>query len=269
MKLLDNKVALVTGAAKGIGAAIAEAFVREGAFVCVTDVDADAARDVAERLGDQAEALGLDVAKPTDWMRAEESVRARFGGLDILVNNAGIIGLLETPGPHDPEHFDLESWRTVQAVNVEGAALGCRSAIRLMRDQPAGSIINLSSRSGIVGIPGAPAYAASKAAVLNHTRSVALYCAEQGYPIRCNAILPAAIMTPMWDAMLGTGEGREAAIAGVEAGIPMGRFGRAKEVADAAVFLASDKSSYMTGSDIHLDGGILAGAQARPERAED
>lgn len=269
MKLLDNKVALVTGAAKGIGAAIAEAFVREGAFVYVTDVDADAARDVAERLGDQAEALGLDVAKPTDWTAAEQLVRARFGGLDILVNNAGIIGLLETPGPHDPEHFDLASWRTVQAVNVEGAALGCRSAIRLMKDRPAGSIINLSSRSGVVGIPGAPAYAASKAAVLNHTRSVALYCAEQGYPIRCNAILPAAIMTPMWDAMLGTGEAREAAIAGVEAGIPLGRFGRAEEVADAAVFLASEKSSYMTGSDIHLDGGILAGAQARPERAED
>lgn len=269
MKLLDNKIALVTGAAKGIGAAIAEAFVRDGAFVFATDIDIEAVGALADRLGDHAEALELDVREPDHWARAEAVVRERFGGLDILVNNAGIIGLLETPGPHDPEHFDLDSWRTVQAVNVEGAALGCQSAIRLMKDRPAGSIINLSSRSGVVGIPAAAAYAASKAALLNHTRSVALYCAEQRYPIRCNAILPAAIMTPMWDAMLGTGEARKAAIAGVEAGIPMGRFGRAEEVADAAVFLASEKSSYMTGSDIHLDGGILAGAQARPERAED
>lgn len=269
MKTLENKIALVTGAARGIGAAIADAFVREGAFVYVTDVDVEAAEQVAAQLGDQAEAMVLDVADPAHWDRVEQRVRDRFGGLDILVNNAGIIGLLETPGPHDPEHFDLESWRRVQAVNTEGVALGCKSAIRLMKGRKAGSIINLSSRSGVVGIPAAPAYAASKAAVLNHTRSVALYCAEQGYPIRCNAILPAAIMTPMWDAMLGTGEGRKAAIAGVEAGIPMGRFGRAEEVADAAVFLASEKSSYMTGSDIHLDGGILAGAQARPERAEE
>ncbi|MCP2680690.1 glucose 1-dehydrogenase [Maricaulaceae bacterium NA33B04] len=269
MTLLDNKTALVTGAAKGIGAAIAKAFVDEGAFVFVTDVDADGAEALATELGEQAAALALDVSDPEDWAAAEAAVRERFGGLDILVNNAGITGFLETPGPHNPEHFDLESWRKVQAVNVEGTALGCQSAIRLMKDRPSGAIINLSSRSGVVGIPAAAAYAASKAAILNHTRTVALYCAEQGYPIRCNAILPAAVMTPMWDGMLGTGEARDAAIAGVEAGIPMGRFGHPEEVADTAVFLASDKSSYMTGGDIHLDGGILAGAQARPERAED
>ncbi len=268
MKSLQSKIALVTGAGRGIGAAIARAFVDEGAFVFVTDIDAKGAEIVAKDLGDRAEALTLDVRDSAAWANAEALVRERFGGLDILVNNAGITGFLETPGPHDPEHFDLESWRTVQAVNVEGTALGCQSAIRLMKHRQAAAIINLSSRSGVVGIPAAAAYAASKAAILNHTRSVALYCAEQGYPIRCNAILPAAIMTPMWDGMLGTREARKAAIAGVEAGIPMGRFGRADEVADVAVFLACEKSSYMTGGDIHLDGGILAGAQARPERAE-
>lgn len=268
MKSLDHKIALVTGAARGIGAAITRAFVREGGFVYVTDCDGPAAERLADELGDPAAALALDVTQPADWARAEKHVKDRFGGLDILVNNAGITGFLETSGPHDPEHFDLDSWRTVQAVNVEGVALGCKTGIALMKHRPSGAIINLSSRSGVVGVPAAAAYAASKAAVLNHTRSVALYCAEQDYPIRCNAILPAAIMTPMWDAMLGRGAARDAAIAGVEAGIPLGRFGRAEEVADAAVFLASDQSSYMTGSDIHLDGGILAGAQARPERAE-
>lgn len=269
MKSLENKIALVTGAGRGIGAAIAEAFAREGAFVFVTDIDLAAADKVALSIGAKAEALPLDVSEPEHWLGAEAVVRDRFGGLDILVNNAGITGFLETPGPHDPEHFDLASWRTVHAVNTDGVALGCKSAIALMKGRDAGSIINLSSRSGVVGIPAAAAYAASKAAILNHTKTVALYCAEQGYPIRCNAILPAAIMTPMWDAMLGEGEAREAAIAGVEAGIPLGRFGRAEEVADAAVFLAGSTSSYMTGGDIHLDGGILAGAQARPERAEE
>ncbi len=269
MKMLENKIALVTGAGRGIGAAIARAFARQGAFVFVTDIDLAAADEVALSIGAQAEALPLDVSEPEHWSGAEAVVRDRFGGLDILVNNAGITGFLETPGPHDPEHFDLASWRTVHAVNTDGVALGCKSAIALMKRRAAGSIINLSSRSGVVGIPAAAAYAASKAAILNHTRTVALYCAEQGYPIRCNAILPAAIMTPMWDAMLGTGAARDAAIAGVEAGIPLGRFGTADEVADAAVFLAGPTSSYMTGGDIHLDGGILAGAQARPERAEE
>ena len=269
MGVLENKTALVTGAGRGIGAAIAAAFIREGAHVFVTDLDGDSAEATTRELGEHADAVALDVREPEHWRHVEREVGERFGGLDILVNNAGITGLLETPGPHDPEYFQLESWRAVQAVNVEGLALGCQSAIRLMKGRRSGSIINLSSRSGVVGIPGAAAYAASKAAVLNHTKSVALYCAEQGYPIRCNAILPAAIMTPMWDAMLGEGETRQAAIAGVEAGIPMGRFGRAAEVADTAVFLASDKSSYMTGADIHLDGGILAGAQARPDPADD
>ena len=269
IKALENKIGLVTGAARGIGAAIAEAFVREGAFVFITARNTEAAGVVAARLGDRAEALVLDVAQPAHWARAEQVVRDRFGGLDILVNNASIIGLAETPGPYDPEHLDLESWRAVQAVNVEGVALGCKSAIRLMKERDAGSIINLSSRSAIVGVPGAPAYGASKAAVLNHTRSVALYCAEQGYPIRCNAILPAAIMTSMWDPMFGEGEARTAIMAIVEASIPMGRFGAPAEVAEAAVFLAGSASSYMTGSDLYLDGGFLADAQARPEPADD
>jgi len=156
----------------------------------------------------------------------------------------------------------------VHRVNLDGLALGCRTAIALMKGRRAGSIINLSSRSGVVGIPGAAAYASSKAAVRNHTRTVALYCAQQGYAIRCNALLPAAILTPMWDAMLGDGPEREAILKDIAAGVPMGRFGTPQEVAEAAVFLAGDASSYMTGTGLDLDGGILAGAEAAPGRRE-
>lgn len=266
---LNGKTALVTGAGRGIGAAIAERFHKAGAHVLLTDIDKGAVTARAKALGDGAHAIQLDVSLEADWTQAEAEVQLLWGGLDILVNNAGITGFLETPGPHDPEHLDLASWRAVHAVNTDGVALGCRAAIRLMKAKGAGSIINLSSRSGVVGIPGASAYAASKAAVRNHTKTVALYCAEQGWAIRCNAILPAAILTPMWDAMLGEGAQRETIMKSVTDGVPLKRFGTAEEVADAAVFLASDASAYMTGSDLHLDGGILAGAQARPAQAED
>ncbi len=269
MKVLEHKTALVTGAARGIGAAIAEAFITEGARVLITDIDETGLDDLRHRLGEAAVPFALDVTSEADWERAEAFVRERWGGLDILVNNAGITGFLETEGPHDPEHFKLASWRAVHAVNTDGTALGCRTAIRLMKERRTGSIINLSSRSGVVGIPGAAAYAASKAAIHNHTKTVALYCAGQGWAMRCNAILPAAILTPMWDAMLGEGEQRAAILKAVAEEAPLKRFGTPGEVADAAVFLASDKSSYMTGSDIHLDGGILAGAAAAPAQAED
>jgi NAD(P)-dependent dehydrogenase (short-subunit alcohol dehydrogenase family) len=142
--------------------------------------------------------------------------------------------------------------------------LGCREAIRAMRPQGAGSIVNIASRSGNVGIPGAAAYAASKAAVRNHTKTVALWCAEQGLAIRCNSIHPAAVLTPMWEPLLGTGPDRAARMASYVATTPLGRFGRPEEVAALAVLLASDKATYMTGTGLHLDGGLLAGAEAAP-----
>jgi len=261
---LKNKIALVTGAARGIGEAVAAAFAREGAAVILTDIDAAGVKAAAARIGQRAEAL--DVREEKDWIRVIDGVLAREGRLDILVNNAGITGFEGEMRPHDPENASLEDWRAVHATKFDGVFLGCKHAIRAMRRTGAGSIINMSSRSGIVGVPGASAYASSKAAIRNHTKSVALYCAGQGLNIRCNSIHPAAILTPMWEPMLGAGEDREQRMKDFVAEAPLKRFGTPEEVAAVAVLLASDEAAYMTGSEIHIDGGILAGSAAAPSR---
>ncbi len=260
MKRLDGKTALVTGAARGIGRAVAERFAAEGARVLLTDVRNDDGTEAAARIG--AEYRRLDVRRENDWDAAAAWLCGRWGGWDVLVNNAGITGFEEGPVPHDPEHASLEAWRAVHAVNLDGVFLGCRAALRAMR--PGGSIVNMASRSGLVGIPAAAAYASSKAAVRNHTRTVALYAAERGMGVRCNAIFPAAILTPMWEPMLGTGPDREARMAALVADTPLRRFGTPEEVAHAAVYLASDESAYTTGAELVLDGGLLAGSAAHP-----
>jgi 3(or 17)beta-hydroxysteroid dehydrogenase len=266
---LKNKIALVTGAARGIGQAVAEQMAAEGALVIVTDTNDHDGKSVAQRIGSNAEFHHLDVTRESEWESLSEDVLQRFGHLDILVNNAGITGLTETSGPHDPENLDMDSWRRVHSVNIDGAALGCKYAIRLMRASAAASIINISSRSGIVGIPTAAAYASSKAALRNHTKSVALYCAQKSYPIRCNSLHPGAILTPIWDAMLGEGQQRDKAIKALSADIPLGTMGKPIDVAYAAVYLASDESGYVTGSEINIDGGILAGSKAAPSTQKD
>lgn len=262
MPRLQNKTALVTGGARGIGAAIAKAFCDEGAKVILTDIDAETGQATADHIG--AIFARLDVAAEADW----DAVAGRFPSLDVLVNNAGITGFEGpfdgAPPAHDPEHASLADWRAVHAVNNDGTFLGCRYAIRAMRAKGVGSIINISSRSGLVGIPMAAAYAASKAAIRNHTKSVALYCAGQGLAIRCNSIHPAAIMTPMWEPMLGDGPDRADREAAMVADTPMRRFGETKEVAALAVMLASDEAAYMTGAELTIDGGILAGSAATP-----
>lgn len=258
MHRLASKTALITGAARGIGAAIARRFAAEGATVWVTDIDPAGAVLAAAINGHFA---ALDVASEIQW----QQVMAEVGSIDILVNNAGITGLEGGNGPHDPEHASLADWRAVHAVNLDGAFLGCRAAIAAMRPAGNGSIINISSRSGLVGIPAAAAYAASKAAVRNHSKSVALWCAQQGLKIRCNSIHPAAILTPMWEPMLGTDPSeREAVMAALVADTPLRRFGTAEEVAAMAAYLASDESAYVTGSEFHIDGGLLAGSAASP-----
>lgn len=262
---LKGKVALITGAAQGIGQTCAELFAEEGAFVFLSDINDDLGKRVAQKIGPQAKYLHLDVQDENAWEQALKEIIQEKQHLDILINNAGITGFQEGFGLQDPEHASLESWRKVHAINSDGIFLGCKKAIHWMKLK-GGSIVNISSRSGIVGIPGAAAYASSKAAVRNHTKSVALYCCEKGYHIRCNSLHPAAILTPMWDPMLGTGKEREEKLAEIEKDIPIGRIGLPEDVAYAALFLASDESKYITGAELTIDGGILAGSSASPGR---
>lgn len=264
MGRLDGKVALVTGAARGIGAAIASAFADEGAFVYVTDINVEGGNTFVETLGERARFMKLDVRSEEDWKRSVAVLLQAHERLDILVNNAGITGFEEEIVPHDPEHASLDAWRRVHETNLDGVFLGCREAITAMRRTGSGSIINISSRSGLVGIPTAAAYASSKAAVRNHTKSVALYCAAQGLTIRCNSLHPAAVLTPMWEPMLGQGAEREVAMAAIVKDTPLKRFGMPSEVAAVSVLLASDEAAYITGTEITIDGGILAGSAAAP-----
>jgi 3(or 17)beta-hydroxysteroid dehydrogenase len=172
---LKGKIAHVTGAARGIGAAIAQRVVREGAVVVLTDINAERLATTTSQIGEGAFPILLDVREEAQWRAIHDQILARFGRLDILINNAGITGFEAGPVPHDPENAALSDWRSVHATNLDGVFLGCKHAIRAMRATRGGSIINMSSRSGMVGVPAAAAYASSKAAVRNHTKSVALY----------------------------------------------------------------------------------------------
>ncbi|WP_394731035.1 SDR family NAD(P)-dependent oxidoreductase [Altererythrobacter sp. GH1-8] len=258
MGRLQNKLCVVTGGASGIGRGICEAFVREGAEVVLTDIDTHAGRKAADALG--CAFVELDVRDEAHWERLAQN----HPQIDVLVNNAGITGFESSSGPHDPENCSLAEWHTVHAVNTDGTFLGCRYALKAMKTKGTGSIINMSSRSGLVGIPGAAAYAASKAAIRNHSKSVALYAAQHGWQIRCNSVHPAAILTPIWEPMLGDGPDRDAKMAALVADTPLKRFGTVEEVAEICVYLASDASGYMTGAELTLDGGLLAGSAASP-----
>lgn len=236
MGRIEGKVALITGGASGIGKEMVALFKEEGAEVVAADIVG----------GD----IHLDVSKEDHWKRVVDEI----GRLDILVNNAGITGEGRDWGKLDPENISLEAWRAIHSINLDGTMLGCKYAICAMKER-GGTIVNMSSRSGMVGVPNLAAYASSKAAVRNHTKSVALYCARQGYQIRCNSVHPAAVISPIWD---------EERLARLSKQIPMGRAGTGREVAYAVLYLASDESSYTTGSELVLDGGIMAGSSAAP-----
>lgn len=256
MQRLKNKTCVVTGAARGIGRAIASRFHNEGAIVVVTDIDEAAGEPAAAEIGCRFEKL--DVRAEEDWLHLSHVIPIA----DVVVNNAGVTGFEQGMVRHDPEHASLADWREVHRVNLDGTFLGCRYAIGAMKGAGTGSIINISSRSGLVGIPGAAAYASSKAAIRNHSKTVALYCAQQGWKIRCNSIHPAAILTPIWEPMLGTGPDRESRMQALVADTPLKRFGMPDEVAAIAVMLASDDATYVTGAEVNIDGGLLAGSAA-------
>ncbi len=261
MNRVLGKVALVTGAAQGIGKEIASLLRTEGAHVILTDIHETPPPSLANLLNEQSSYHCLDVSSELHWKNLSSHIIKTYGHLDILINNAGITGLGH--GPQDPEHASLESWHTIHRINLDGVFLGCKYGIALMK-QRGGSIVNMSSRSGLVGVPAAAAYASSKAAIRNHTKSVALYCAQKKYGIRCNSIHPGAILTPLWDDMLGTDANLEKKeiLDHIEADIPLGHMGTSEDVAYGALYFASDESKYVTGSELVIDGGITCGSTA-------
>lgn len=240
---LDGKVALITGGARGQGAAEVRAFTAEGATVIVADVLVDEAKQVASECGAAAVPVALDVTDERNWERVAAEIRSEHGRLDVLVNNAGILAL--TP----IETTSLADYERVVAVNQTGVFLGMRAAIPLMEGN-GGSIVNVSSVGGLAGMPMMFAYVASKFAVRGMTRTAAVELAPRG--IRVNSVHPGGVETPMLQELgLPPDLMTQAA--------PLGRLARPEEVAALVLFLASDESSYCTGSEFVVDGGLVAG----------
>ncbi len=253
MGRLEGRVALITGGASGIGRACAERFIEEGARVALSDQNLAGAEQVAGGLAGETMAIAHDVTDETAWKAVTRAVVDQFGRLDILVNSAG------TAKSTNVEETTLEDWRRVMTVNADGTFLGCKHGVIVMKETGGGSIVNLSSVSGLVGGHNMCAYNASKGAVRLLTKSVALHCARQGYGIRCNSVHPAFIMTPMVEGLIHGGSKDPATIkTKLERQIPLGRLGEAGEVADMIVYLASDESQFVTGAEFVIDGGLTA-----------
>jgi 3alpha(or 20beta)-hydroxysteroid dehydrogenase len=237
---LAGKVALITGAARGMGAAHARRFVAEGARVVLGDILDTEGAALAAELGPNARYIRLDVTKPDDWAAAVALCLADFGGLNILVNNAGIFG-----GAAIVEH-PLDLWQRMIDINLTGVFLGIRAATTALVASGSGSIINISSVAGLRGAPGGSAYVASKFGVRGLTKAVAAELAPFG--VRCNSVHPGIIDTPMAEGLNTQGYD-----------YPLGRMARSEEVTNIVLYLASDEASYSTGSEFVVDGGLTMG----------
>ncbi|WP_413476642.1 glucose 1-dehydrogenase [Latilactobacillus fuchuensis] len=244
MDRLQNKVAIITGGIKGIGLATAQAFVAEGAQVVITDIDGTNHQTVLEALSPSAHFIEHNVADEQAWETVFTKTIELFGHVDIVVNNAGILDF------NNAEHITDDIWHKVLAVDLDGVMYGVKHGIAHMKKN-GGSIINLSSIAGLIGIPNLFAYNAAKGGVKMLTKSAALYCAENQYQIRINSIHPGYVHTPMVDAYP---EMR----ADLEKLHPLGRLAEASEIAQMAVYLASDESKFVTGSELVIDGGYTA-----------
>ena len=251
MGRVEGKVALVTGAASGIGRATALMLGREGAKVAVTDIDAGGGEATARDIGAAAIFVAHDVTDEAAWIAAVGRTLEAFGGLHVLVNCAGI-GFRG-----DIEETSLDEWRRVHAVDLDSVFLGCKHVIQAMKGSGGGSIVNISSVSGIIAGHNLSAYNSAKAGVRLLTKSVALHCARKGFGVRCNSVHPAFVDTPILDGILAR-LGRDEGIAKLARQVPLGRIGEPDDVAWGVLYLASDESRFVTGSELVIDGGISA-----------
>jgi NAD(P)-dependent dehydrogenase (short-subunit alcohol dehydrogenase family) len=255
MARLEGKSAFISGGAGGLGSATAQRFIEEGAKVTLGDLDNEANRQVAKKLG--ADFVALDVTQEEQWQAGIAAAAKKNGGIDVLVNAAGIEGDIAAG---DPEKVSFAEWRKVHAVNLDGTFLGCRTAFPVMQRKRKGSIVNISSIVSFFGTPRAAAYGSSKAGVEQFTRTMALHGVRDGLRVRCNSVHPGVIQTRMIDSILGEvarqmNASRQEAEAAVLSAIPYGEIGEPSDVANLILFLASDESKYVTGSAFQVDGG--------------
>jgi NAD(P)-dependent dehydrogenase (short-subunit alcohol dehydrogenase family) len=260
MSRVAGKACVVTGAARGLGLAAAELLLAEGARVLLTDVDADAGEAAALALdssGKRALFTTHDVTSLEDWQRVLDLAQKSFGALDVLVNNAGVAAIM------DVEQLTPKEWQRTLDINLSGVMYGTQAAIARMKPAAGGnggSIINIASIEGLIGEQLVPAYNASKGGVRIFSKSAAIHCARAGYKVRINNVCPGFAETQMVAGALAgmAAEDAQAFAARTLGRIPLGRFAQPREIAAAVLFLASDESSYVTGSDLVVDGGMTA-----------
>ncbi len=247
---LAGKTILITGGVSGIGLATMQRALENGAQVAIADIDVAGGRALAAATPG-VHFVQLDVTSDESWAAAVDSVERRFGKIDGVVNSAGIFLI------GDIERISLEDWRRTHAVNLDGVFLGCRHAVRAMKAH-GGSIVNMSSVSGLIGGHNVVAYNSSKGAVRLLTKSVALHCARQKYGIRCNSVHPTFVDTPMYQQTLAAAREPERIRTALLSQVPLGRPGQPREIADLIVYLLSDESAFVTGAEMVIDGGLTA-----------
>ena len=256
---MEGKIALITGGASGLGKASAELFVEEGGQVMIADINEAGGKAVAEAFGEAGGFAPLDVTDEESWIAAIAATKARFGGFHVLLQSAGIALTANVT------EISMEDWRRVHAIDLDGVFLGCKHGVPAIAETIAdpglgsssGSIVNISSIAGVIAGHNMAAYNSAKAGVRHLSKSVALHCARQGLDIRCNTIHPTFVDTPILDRHKER-FGAEEALKKLARQVPIGRVGQPREVAYSILFLACDESSYTTGSELFVDGGIAA-----------